>query len=245
MPDIGPSAQLEPISGALLLPDREAPRRAQLEAVTPSLTTESAMSLHDLAPHRVTESLPDGVQHISDKQTSPSVYVAQFHERFGVAVNVPITDERTAALRLSLIREEADELAEAIASGNVLKVARELADLTYVVYGSALTWGLELDDLWPALVGLNVEREVDRLADAIANGDLALAAVALENLRDVAIAIARQWDINLDAAVAAVHAANMRKMPASGSAGQRLDGKILKPPGWTPPDLSRAVAGRS
>lgn len=186
------------------------------------------MRLPDLSPHRV---------------ISPSILVAQFHARFGVAVNVPITDERTAALRLSLIGEEADELAEAIAGRNPLKVARELADLTYVAYGSALTWGLDLDDLWPAAVGLGIGRELDRLAEAVADGDLAMVAIALANLRDVAIAIARAWRIDLPAAVTAVHEANMRKLPASGAVGLRPDGKVLKPPGWVEPDLSGAVIG--
>lgn len=42
-----------------------------------------------------------------------------------------------------------------------------------------------------------------------------------------------------------VHRTNMAKIdPLTGKVRRREDGKILKPAGWTPPNLSRILAGR-
>lgn len=98
-------------------------------------------------------------------------------------------------LRDDLHREEANELSEALyvldaASSQITTdkaremVARELADLVYVCYGTA--HGLHID---------------------------------------------------LDVALREVHRANMAK--AGGP--RRDDGKLLKPEGWQPPDMSEAV----
>lgn len=65
--------------------------------------------------------------------------LAEFHERFNY--------ERTSdpALRLTLHQEEHDELVEAIESGDLAAIARELADVVYVAYGSAWSLGIDLD----------------------------------------------------------------------------------------------------
>lgn len=50
-----------------------------------------------------------------------------------------------AALRIRLIAEEAVEAIDAIASGDLAAIAQELADLIVVTYGTAATYGLDLD----------------------------------------------------------------------------------------------------
>ena len=50
-----------------------------------------------------------------------------------------------AQLRLDLIDEEVGELHEAVDAGDIVKVADALADIVYVVYGAADTWGIPLD----------------------------------------------------------------------------------------------------
>jgi hypothetical protein len=44
-----------------------------------------------------------------------------------------------------------------------------------------------------------------------------------------------------DRAFAEVHRSNMSKLGADGKAVLREDGKVLKPPGWSPPSLERFV----
>lgn len=67
---------------------------------------------------------------------------------------------------------------------------------------------------------------------------LVAAADALADLRYVTEGAAIEWGIPLDAVTDEVHASNMRKVGAP----VRSDGKILKPTGWTPPDVAGVLA---
>lgn len=74
-----------------------------------------------------------------------------------------------------------------------------------------------------------------------------LANPSLENLVEVADGIgdtiyvlcqlARSLGVPLDAVFGSIHAANMKKVGENGKVKRREDGKILKPEGWTPPDI--------
>lgn len=72
--------------------------------------------------------------------------VTEFHRTFDIAVGtVPaIPEDATCALRVTLIQEEFDELRHAIATQDVAAVAKELADLLYVVYGTAVSCGIDM-----------------------------------------------------------------------------------------------------
>lgn len=49
------------------------------------------------------------------------------------------------SIRARLLEEEHKELQEALDSGNREAIARELADLVYVAYGTALVYDIDLD----------------------------------------------------------------------------------------------------
>jgi predicted HAD superfamily Cof-like phosphohydrolase len=137
------------------------------------------------------------------------------------------------------------------------------------------TFGAETHELAEGLL----RREWDELDDAL---DALNAAVAdpqrfdrtyrehvAREMADVAYTLygdALALGIDLDVALAAVHAANMAKLPdcancgGDGSVGvsecpachytgkgkqikRESDGKVLKPKGWQEPDMSRAVKG--
>ena len=72
--------------------------------------------------------------------------VAEFHRAFDIVIGLSpsMPDEATCALRVNLIQEEFDELREALAQRDVEAVAKELADLLYVVYGTAVSCGLDM-----------------------------------------------------------------------------------------------------
>ena len=72
--------------------------------------------------------------------------VAEFHRAFDIVIgpSPSIPDAATCALRVNLIQEEFDELREALAQRDVEAVAKELADLLYVVYGTAVSCGLDM-----------------------------------------------------------------------------------------------------
>jgi len=82
--------------------------------------------------------------------TDEQLMVEEFHRKFDIAVQTIPADptEDTKRLRVSLIQEECDELKESMASGNLSCVAKELADLLYVVYGTAVSYGIDMEPVF-------------------------------------------------------------------------------------------------
>jgi predicted HAD superfamily Cof-like phosphohydrolase len=74
--------------------------------------------------------------------------VGAFHAAFGLPRNdAPTADVPAdlAALRVRLLAEEVDEFATATADCDLVSIADALADIVYVAYGSAVTYGIDLD----------------------------------------------------------------------------------------------------
>lgn len=89
--------------------------------------------------------------------TSPQALVAEFHEKFGVPNNLgsfaDVREDRLV-LRADLIEEEFGELDAELTHSylhgagdatQIGKIAKEAADLVYVIYGMALEFGIDLD----------------------------------------------------------------------------------------------------
>lgn len=76
--------------------------------------------------------------------------VEAFHRQFDIAVadRPCIPDEATCALRVKLIQEEFEELQQAMAQKDLQGMAKELADLLYVVYGSAVSCGIDMEPVF-------------------------------------------------------------------------------------------------
>lgn len=88
-----------------------------------------------------------------------------------------------------------------------------------------------------------IEEEVRELAEAAQAGDVVGVADALADIVYVAYGTAHVYGIDLDAVLDEVHASNMTKLGADGRPVRRADGKVLKGPGYRPPDV-RAVLDR-
>lgn len=91
--------------------------------------------------------------------------VREFHKAFGAALDADINDKALQELRLDLILEETVEVENELApyklerevwddpsSTKIIdlpvdkkKLAKELADLLYVTYGTAATFGIDID----------------------------------------------------------------------------------------------------
>lgn len=129
----------------------------------------------------------------SARRSPVAVSVDLFHRLFGLpSRRTPGTDgvpDELLRLRVDLIREEAEEFADAAAQRDLQAMADALADLVYVTYGAAVTLGIDLDDV-----------------------------------------------------VAEVHESNLTKLGPDGRPVMRGDGKVLKPPGYRPPDVERVLA---
>ena len=72
--------------------------------------------------------------------------VREFHREFEIHVagRPSVPDPKTMVLRERLIQEEFDELKEAMKAENLPAIAKELADLLYVVYGTAVSYGIDM-----------------------------------------------------------------------------------------------------
>ena len=89
-----------------------------------------------------------------------------------------------------------------------------------------------------------IEEEVNKelLPAMRSGGDLPSIADAMADAIYVIAGAALEYGIPLDRVWNAVQAANMAKVdPATGKVLRRHDGKVLKPPGWTPPDIATVL----
>lgn len=111
--------------------------------------------------------------------------VRDFHEAFGQRIgrrpSLPDMNERS--LRMKLLQEEMREYCEAEGDDNLIEIADALADIIYIACGTAVSYGIPLDELYQE-----------------------------------------------------VHRSNMAKL-VDGKVLRRDDGKVIKPEGWTPPDI--------
>jgi predicted HAD superfamily Cof-like phosphohydrolase len=76
--------------------------------------------------------------------------VAEFHRAFNLPMRQSPSadvDKPLAQLRVALLREEVEEFITASEQGDLIGIADALADIAYVVYGTALTYGIDLDSV--------------------------------------------------------------------------------------------------
>ncbi len=93
---------------------------------------------------------------MTDEQTM----VEDFHRKFEILIQTAPanpTDE-TKELRIRLIQEEFDELKESMATGNLASVAKEMADLLYVVYGTAVSYGIDMKPVFQEVHRSNLSK---------------------------------------------------------------------------------------
>ena len=85
---------------------------------------------------------------------------------------------------------------------------------------------------------LILEEAVETL-NAIADRNIASIADGLADLIYVCVGTALEYGIPLDRVWDEVQRSNMSKVDsATGKVRKRADGKVLKPEGWTPPDIA-------
>lgn len=120
---------------------------------------------------------------------TPTEMLREFHEAFGVFyADSPTLDIPAGldALRGDLILEESNEVLDEISTANhrmmfaagqsisgldvLARIAKELADLVYVAYGTAITYGIDLDEVLKAVHESNMSKvgpngEIDRRPD--------------------------------------------------------------------------------
>jgi predicted HAD superfamily Cof-like phosphohydrolase len=148
---------------------------------------------------------------------------------------------------------------------STIGIADACADMLYVIYGAGITYGLELaftvdetesfglgrfpaegirlkpawldEDLLP-LLGRKCMEVNRRFAEATIRKDLKAIRISLESLLAFTHASALAAGIKIDAVFREVQRSNMSKIWPDGSIRRREeDGKILKPPTYSPADI--------
>ena len=88
--------------------------------------------------------------------------VGIFMKTFGQEVKEKpsFSSDKINQLRISLIKEELDELKEAMDSRDLLEVADALTDLLYVTYGAGHAFGIDLDKCFEEVQNSNMSKLV-------------------------------------------------------------------------------------
>ena len=86
--------------------------------------------------------------------------VKTFMETFGqmVRTNPQFPDEKTMQLRYDLIKEELNELAQAMKSKDLKEIADALTDILYVTYGAGFAYGIDLDKCFKEVQRANMSK---------------------------------------------------------------------------------------
>lgn len=93
--------------------------------------------------------------------------VLAFHRKFGAVIgSTPaVPDEATVILRYRLIREEQNELVNAMIDNDLPGIAKEITDSIYVLVGTAISYGISLPEVWDAVQAANLSKSQDKRGD--------------------------------------------------------------------------------
>jgi predicted HAD superfamily Cof-like phosphohydrolase len=137
----------------------------------------------------------------------------EFHRVFNCARSEELCspDVEIVALRISLMKEELEETIMAMKSlsltgqpADMAEVADGLADLCYVAIGTAVAYGIPLDQVFEEVHRSNMAKAI-KCPDCF---DAVHARIECQTCKDTGYVVT-----------------------------YRSDGKVLKPEGWTPPDI--------
>ena len=86
--------------------------------------------------------------------------VGIFMKTFGqeVKLDPSFSTDKINKLRLSLIKEELEELSDAMNKKNLLEVADALTDILYVTYGAGHAFGINLDKCFDEVQSSNMSK---------------------------------------------------------------------------------------
>ena len=86
--------------------------------------------------------------------------VGTFMKTFGqdVKTKPSFSSDKINKLRIDLIKEELDELQEAMKNNDLLEVADALTDILYVTYGAGHAFGIDLDKCFDEVQNSNMSK---------------------------------------------------------------------------------------
>jgi len=86
--------------------------------------------------------------------------VKTFMKTFGQIIRAKpqFPDDKTMQLRFDLIKEELNELEQAMKTKNLKEVADALTDILYVTYGAGYAYGIDLDKCFKEVQRANMSK---------------------------------------------------------------------------------------
>ena len=84
------------------------------------------------------------------------IFMKTFGQR--VITKAQFPDDKTMNLRFDLIKEELNELAEAMKTKNLIEIADALTDILYVTYGAGCAYGIDLDKCFKEVQRANMSK---------------------------------------------------------------------------------------
>ena len=86
--------------------------------------------------------------------------VGTFMKTFGQEVKTApsLSTEKINKLRIDLIKEELEELTEAMNNKDLLEIADALTDILYVTYGAGHAFGIDLDQCFEEVQNSNMSK---------------------------------------------------------------------------------------
>ena len=86
--------------------------------------------------------------------------VGTFMKIFGQEIKTKpsLSNDKINKLRIDLIKEELDELQEAMGNNDLLEVADALTDILYVTYGAGHAFGINLDKCFDEVQNSNMSK---------------------------------------------------------------------------------------
>ena len=86
--------------------------------------------------------------------------VGNFMKTFGQEIKTKpsLSSEKINKLRIDLIKEELEELTEAMNNKDLLEVADALTDILYVTYGAGHAFGIDLDQCFEEVQNSNMSK---------------------------------------------------------------------------------------
>ena len=91
--------------------------------------------------------------------------VKAFHEKYGHYVSASpshLPNDKLITLRVRLMEEELSEVKEALFDGTLVQIAKELSDLLYVVYGTAVSFGIDLEPIFAEVHASNMTKGTEK-----------------------------------------------------------------------------------
>ncbi len=84
------------------------------------------------------------------------IFMKTFGQR--VITKPQFPDDKTAKLRFDLIKEELNELYQAMEDKNLVEIADALTDILYVTYGAGCAYGIDLDKCFKEVQRANMSK---------------------------------------------------------------------------------------